>query len=338
MKDGKIKVWLPAIRTGTGSDVFTIRLAQALAQRGMDTEISWFPLIYELAPFLLQGIAVPAGTDIIFANSWNGFAFKRSGIPLVVISFHPEFTSRNSHFSVAQYIYHCVFIRQYEKRSFRAADYITAISEYTASSLKESPHAHKVKVIHLWIDSEKFSPQQSCSNAIKPFRLLFVGTQSYRKGADLLPAIMQNLGSDFHLDIVGKIGDGQQENSPANISCLGRLSDEELICGYAKCDALLFPSRWEGFGYTALEAMACGKPVVTSHATALPEVVVDGVTGLLCQSGDVAAFATACRRLAADSELSRSLGQAGRRRAVDHFSEHKLVSQYVNLIEKLITA
>ena len=337
MENGNIKVWLPTVRAGTGTDVFTTRLAEALEQKGIATKISWFPLRYEMAPFLLRRATAPSGTNIIFTNSWNGFAFKRQSIPLVVTSHHPDYIATGSQLNLAQYLYHRVLIRQYEHASFGAADALTADSAFTGDSLKGTRWADKLEVIHLWTDVQKYHPPAQCHTAAgRPFRLLFVGNQSYRKGADLLPRIMRELGSDFRLDIVGRIGKEQDSTFPENMSALGWLSEDELIRAYQECDALLFPSRWEGFGYCVLEAMACGKPVVTSNAAALPEVVSNGTTGILCKTGSVESYVAACRRLAANPGQAISMGKAGRQRAVENFSEDKLVARYVDLIKRLV--
>ena len=77
MKDGKVQVWLPTIRAGSGTDLFTIRLAQALESRGLSAHIEWFSTRYEFAPILLRNIPAPAGTDIVFTNSWNGTQTNR---------------------------------------------------------------------------------------------------------------------------------------------------------------------------------------------------------------------------------------------------------------------
>ncbi len=334
MKNGKVHVWLPTLRAGSGADVFTNRLAQALEKRGLSVQIDWFSARHEVAPFLLRSAPAPAGTDIVFANSWNGFAFKRENIPLVIISLHPEFTSTDPQFGILRRLYHRLLIRRYQELSFRAANAITAISTFTARSLEHTPHAKKLSVTHLWIDLEKFRPGAGILQEQEPFRLLFVGNLSYRKGVDLLPPIMQALGPRFHLDIVASPdGDTGRFDLP-NITMLGRLDEADLIQAYQHCDALLFPSRWEGFGYTALEAMACGKPVIASNASALPEVVEDGVTGILCEPGDVDAFTIACKQLAEAPERARAMGLAGRERAMREFSEDRLISRYEDLINK----
>jgi len=283
----------------------------------------------------LRKVPAPAGTDMVFANSWNGFAFKRKDIPLVITAHHPEFTAADPQFGILRMLYHRILIRQYQAASFRAANVITAVSAFTARSLENTPHAAKLRIIYNWVDLEKFKPSLHLPEPRKIFQLLFVGNLSYRKGADLLPAIMRELGSEFRLSVIAGARNGEEANFPPNMTLLGRVSDDELVAAYQQCDALLFPSRWEGFGYTALEAMACGKPVITSDASALPEVVRAEESGILCLPGDVNAFAAACRRLRDDPTLGQAMGANGRNRAVASFSEKTLVDQYIELIDGL---
>lgn len=339
MKNGNIKVWLPAIRVGTGTDIFTLRLAEALARRNINVEISWFPRHYEFAPSLLKRIAPPDGTDIVFANSWNGFAFKRPDLPLVVTVHHSGYDP-NVHFyrSLPQHIYHHLLINQYEKRSFRAADAITAVSAYTALSVKNFTNCENIETIPNWLDTQRFLPMaKNVIGSDKPFRLLFVGKLSRLKGAEMLAAVMHRLGKGFELEIAGRAklqGDGSY---PPNVRLLGWLDEEELICAYRRCDALLFPSLSEGFGYAAVEAMACGKAVIASNTTALPEIICNNVTGILCSPGDVNAFVNACRKLDSDRQLCRKMGEAGRERAITHFSEEVILQKYMRLVHQTIT-
>ena len=65
-----MRVWLPAVRAGSGSDVFTERLADGLRDAGVDVEVSWFPLRYEFLPELLRA-RMPRRIDVVHANSWN---------------------------------------------------------------------------------------------------------------------------------------------------------------------------------------------------------------------------------------------------------------------------
>jgi glycosyltransferase involved in cell wall biosynthesis len=338
MQDGRIKVWLPAIRVGSGTDMFTERLADALARHGILTEITWFSSKFEFAPFLLRSVQPPAGTDIVLANSWNGFAFKRPDIPLIVTMHHSGFDPA-VHFyrTLAQRIYHRLLIEPYERWSYKAADVVTAVSTFSANSLRQATGLAKVEVIHNWIDTERFRPMTSAHPGdTRPFRLLFVGKPSVSKGADLLAPIMRCLGPEFELRIAGRPNPAQQAEYPTNIRVLGWLNEEKLIRSYRESDALLFPSRSEGIGYVALEAMACGKPVIATNGTALPEVVSDGVTGILCPAGNVSEFTAACSRLAADPALCAQLGRAARQRAIEEFSEPKIIARYSDLIHRLV--
>lgn len=340
MDKGKIKVWLPTVRVGTGTDVFTQRLADALARHDITTHISWFPPQFEFMPSLLRLVRPPAGTDIVFANSWNGFAFKRTALPLVVTMHHSGFDPAvRSYRTHAQRIYHRLLIRRFEERSYQAANAVTAVSMFSANSVKRATGLGKVEVIHNWIDINRFQPDPISGvqpQGNHPFRLLFVGKPTPSKGADLLAPIMRRLGPDFELRIAGRLNPTKNAGYPANINVLGWLNEEQLIRAYQECDALLFPSHSEGFGYVALEAMACGKPAITTHATALPEVVMNDVTGILCSPNDVNGFANACRRLAANPALCLKMGRAARLRAVAQFSEEKTITRYLELIQRLV--
>ena len=101
-------------------------------------------------------------------------------------------------------------------------------------------------------------------------------------------------------------------------------------------DCFLFPSEGESFGLAALEAMACEVPVVGVRAGGLPEVVVDGETGALCELGDLDAMATAALDIMTDPERQASLGRASRRRAIEHFGSERIVPQYERLYERMV--
>jgi glycosyltransferase involved in cell wall biosynthesis len=101
-------------------------------------------------------------------------------------------------------------------------------------------------------------------------------------------------------------------------------------------DAFAMPSIWEGFGLVLLEAMAAGLPIVGSRVATIPEVVIDGETGLLVQPGDALALAEALARLAIEPELARRLGQAGLQRLRQHFSVEKMVGDTELLYRELV--
>lgn len=334
-----MKVWFPVIKGSSGTDVFTRRLADALERRGIGTEITWFSPHFEFAPFLLRTVPPPPGTDIIHVNSWNGFAFKRPQRPLVVTKhlnvLDPVYRPYKN---LTQHFFHKEIIRRFEKASYCAASAITAVSQYTASSPDLTAGAEPVQVIYNWINTSTFTPPKyHAMNSKQPFRLLFVGNPTRRKGVDLLAPIMNELGPKFELLFTAGLRALKAKHVTGNMRPLGHISREsKLIEVYHHCDAVLFPSRLEGFSLVSLEAMACGKPVIASNIPPLQEAVEDRTAGLLCPMDDISAFVAACRKLAEDPQILRQYGQAARRRAECLFSEDTIIPQYVSLYQKLL--
>jgi glycosyltransferase involved in cell wall biosynthesis len=107
------------------------------------------------------------------------------------------------------------------------------------------------------------------------------------------------------------------------VDLLGDVSLAELAAEYVAADVFCLPSVQEGFGIVFLEAMAAGLPVVACRAAAIPEVVLDGTTGVLTPPRDPEALAQALAALLTDRDRARALGRAGRRRA-EAFSTRRI--------------
>jgi sugar transferase (PEP-CTERM/EpsH1 system associated) len=103
----------------------------------------------------------------------------------------------------------------------------------------------------------------------------------------------------------------------------------------AACDVFVLPSLWEGMPNVVLEAMAVGLPVVATQVGGVPEIVLDGETGLLVPPGDSETLAQALIRLLRDPDLRSRMGRAGRRRVEQHFSANQLVLETEALYEAL---
>jgi glycosyltransferase involved in cell wall biosynthesis len=99
----------------------------------------------------------------------------------------------------------------------------------------------------------------------------------------------------------------------------------------AALDVLLMPSLWEGFGLVLLEAMAQTVPIIGSAVSAIPEVVVDGETGLLAPPRDADALASALAQLLGDEGLRRHMGLMGQDRVESVFSVEQMVTATLNL-------
>jgi L-malate glycosyltransferase len=116
---------------------------------------------------------------------------------------------------------------------------------------------------------------------------------------------------------------------------LGRHGSVEEILSCA--DLFLLPSQSESFGLAALEAMACGAPVVASRAGGLPEVVADGSTGYLLPVGAIDEMAEAGIRVLSDPAHAKQLSEAGRALAVDRFSAKAIVPRYEALYDRVLS-
>jgi glycosyltransferase involved in cell wall biosynthesis len=118
-----------------------------------------------------------------------------------------------------------------------------------------------------------------------PRRLLFVGRFDRQKGLDLLLRAMPELAAHgFSLTLIGGpvVGSASDIALPEGVRNLGWQPGTRIQQEMKEAAIVIMPSRWEGFGYVAVEAMRAGRPVLAADVGGLPELVVDGVTGRLC--------------------------------------------------------
>jgi len=101
-----------------------------------------------------------------------------------------------------------------------------------------------------------------------------------------------------------------------DVTFLGRVEPNEVVCALVHSDALVIPSVWpEAFGLVIIEAMGVGRAILGSRVGAIPELVADGVSGLITDPYDEGALANGMVRLASQPDLCRQMGEAGRRNA-----------------------
>ncbi|WP_157862464.1 glycosyltransferase family 4 protein [Nitrosococcus halophilus] len=336
-----MKVWLPYTQGGGGSDVFTHILAKGLRKRGIDAVEQPFAHHLQYVPWLLRKAVPPPGTDLTLTNTWNGLAFKRPGIKLVTVEhLFVLDPALRPYRSFAQGVFHQSLVRYFEHSSHRASEVQVAVSQYAANAHHRILGNPKPRVILNGIDTHFFTPpkEKNAPAASRPFRLLFVGNLTRRKGVDLLPPIMDALGEGFELEYAAGLRTTRTLAGLKNARNLGSLDHEQVRQAYRRADVLLFPTRLEGFGYAAAEAMACGTPVVATRVSSLPEVVQDGLTGVLCPVDDVGAFVSAIRTLARDKQRRMDMGRAARAWTVEHFDLDGMIGEYVRLCESLVRA
>jgi len=177
-----------------------------------------------------------------------------------------------------------------------------------------------------------------------------VGNIKHWKGQEVLVRALSTLRDRFPDLACLLIGDTPKDSADYGrhirelVKHLG-LADRVIITGYRKdvadhvnavqvlVHASILP---EPFGRVLLEGMALRKPLVASDGGAVPEIVVDGVTGLLFRTGDSSHLAQCLERMLEDPDMASRMGDAGYRRLVDHFSTHRNVSATQQLYDRIL--
>ncbi len=161
----------------------------------------------------------------------------------------------------------------------------------------------------------------------------WAGTQ-WHKSPDLLvrlAPLLDRLGLDLWL--AGEADEGMvaqySETAPPNIRLLGRISDDDFRQALQGAVCFLFPSRMEGFGLPAVEAMACGCPVVCAPAPCLPEIC--GSAALYASPDDPSAWADQVERLFRDSDLRLAQVRTGLTHAA-RYSWRRIAEQYLKIM------
>ena len=334
-----MKVFFPIITNFSGADIYFERLAAGLADQGWQPDLRRYPHIMEFLPYTaLQPFLRPnRDCALVHTKAEYGWLFAVPQRPLVVTLAHSVFDPAYAGSKgLGKRLYHNLKLKGNIARSFARADRIVTVSHFSARSIAECFGRDDIRVIHNGVDESLFRPPTD--NALRrdpPHRLLFVGNCTARKGFDLLPRILDRLGKGFILEYTSGLRTRASRPPHPAMRCLGQLRGAELVQAYQRSDIFLFPSRLEGFGYPVAEAMACGKPVVCTNYSSLPELVDDGRGGTLCPRDDVDAFAEGIRRLARDPDLRAQMGAYNRAKVEERFTLSRCVQRYVELYAEL---
>lgn len=122
-----------------------------------------------------------------------------------------------------------------------------------------------------------------------------------------------------------------------NVIFTGFVPHGEKLSAAAACDIFAFHSNYESFGIVLVEAMASGKPVISTDVGAIPEIVDDGKTGIIVPPRDSKAFADAILKLVEDKNLRTKMGIEGRKKAEREYGWDKIVERYEGIYESLIS-
>ncbi|MBV8281470.1 MAG: glycosyltransferase family 4 protein [Candidatus Eremiobacteraeota bacterium] len=263
-------------------------------------------------PVMHRGAVTPRSFDLIWFP-WNGMSWIPPGIGIATLHDASLFALPPD----------SVDVREREQRPFRvaAATATRIITDSYFSKGELSRHLNiepdRIDVVHLGVDPVRVAPGPP--PVPQPY-LLFVGETEHRKGIDILETALAKMTDPPLLVIAGKrsgseVSRDDRVTSEMQIPSryLGHVSESVLASLYAGAKAVIYPSRYEGFGLPVLEAMAYGAPVVASDAAGIPEA--GGDAALYFPSGDADALANAIELVLSEDELADNLRELGRRRA-----------------------
>ena len=229
----------------------------------------------------------------------------------------------------------------------RADKIITTSPDYIKSSQILNRFRDKCIVIPHGVDPDKFEIDDKKHNVVYTDKstpvILFVGKLRYYKGIEYLIEAMKSVNA-----ILLIIGTGSEEkklkkmvesmNLSSKITFLGNIPDNDLSYYYNNCEMFVLPSveRSEAFGIVQLEAMACGKPVIsTALSTGVPWVNKDGITGLVVPPKNSQELAKAINKLLNNPRLATEYGNTGKIRVKETFSSSNMLEKLESLYKTI---
>lgn len=280
-------------------------------------------------------------THLVHADLYGLPAAYRAGVPHAISSRHNDNPFRRR-----------AGLKLLNRRAMRRASRVIAISGALAGFVRDVEGIEAGKIVTIRYGLEP--PTLDLAAARQAARAAwgvddsvpvvgFFGRLIEQKGVDTLLEAWLQVSRQYPAARLVIVGDGKERPVlEARAAALGlngvRFAGwaADAACLMPGCDIIAMPSRWEGFGLVALEAMAAARPLVASRVSALPEIVVDLETGLLVPPGDAAALAEAIAGLLADPAWAQAMGQAGRARLVEAFSPGRMIDETLAVYEDVM--
>ncbi|HEU5359327.1 MAG TPA: glycosyltransferase [Gemmatimonadales bacterium] len=273
--------------------------------------------------------------DVIHAHWWipAAIAAVGQGVPFVV----------TGHGSDVRLLGRSVALRALAHQVLRRAAAVTAISGIMAEDICRWARIPVVQVTPSAVDETRFHPMPQAP--VDPPRILFAGNWIRAKGVDLILeafAQIRRRGISARLRLVGD-GPGQAEfraladrlGVAPDVEWAGTRAHEEMPGEFAAAAVVVMASRGprgEGLPITLVEAMMSGCAVVATPAGGIPEIVIDGDTGLIARDGDASHLADQIARLLLDPALRDRLASAGRARATGRFARGPAFAKVLGIL------
>jgi glycosyltransferase involved in cell wall biosynthesis len=326
-----------------GSERHLLTLLPALAERGVDVSIlglddpSRAPdPFYEALTVPFERLPAPRdadprlalrmrrtvrGADVVHTHLVHADVYGALGARRLVSTKHNDDPFRAGAFRYVE--------RALARRAARVITITQALARFQIERV--GLPADKIEVIHYGLDDLPAAwgtnPRDDVPNDVP--LLLAVCRLEPQKGIDVAIRALREV-PDAHLVV---LGEGPQRGElealgAERVHLLGRVPD--VAAWLQRADVLVHPVRWEGFGLALLEAMLASLPVVATNVSSIPEIVVDGETGLLVLPDDPSALAAAINRVLADP---RDYGRRGRERARAEFSVARMADRTLAVYE-----
>ena len=231
-----------------------------------------------------------------------------------------------------------------ERLNLKISKNIITVSKGLLEVIKSRYGNKKIVCIYNGVDNKYFESEASEENFI-----LFLGRiDIYMKGLDILvksfARVISKLKNQYKLIIAGR---GKEKDIQAIekqfyelhlhefIELKGEVSEEEKISLLSRCMFLCMPSRFEGWGISAIEAAAAGKPVLGTKIEGLKEAVIDKKTGILIEPADDEKFAEGIIQLIKEKRLRKELGSNSRKHA-QNFKWDKIALEHEEFLKELM--
>lgn len=234
------------------------------------------------------------------------------------------------------------------REKVRACEFVRAISQYARCQLMQSSDYadwHKIEVVYMGVDPAAFAPRPFRPDP-DPLELICVGRLAPVKAQHILIAAIDRLirtGANVRLHVVG--GGPDRQSLEADASSRG-LNDRIVFHGftlqdkldqlYRQTDVFVLASFAEGVPGVLMEAMSMEIPCVSTWITGVPELIRNGVDGLLVAPSDDEAFASAVGLLAENRDLRERIGRAARERILDRFHLRKNAAQLAEILQRFL--
>ena len=237
------------------------------------------------------------------------------------------------------------------KFSIEESDGVTAVSEFLKQKTLANYHIDKeIEVIYNFIDTERFRPLESNSfrQRIAPDgEKILMHTSNFRP-VKRVPDTIQVLKHVKEQGVAAKlvlIGDGPDRSECERLSRELGLKQDVTFLGKQDCltellsaaNIFLLPSQSESFGLAALEAMACGVPIVSSSTGGIPELNIHNTTGFIAELGDTEKIAKYVIELLTNEKKHAVFSENCRRRALEEFDTQLIIPKYLAYYERILS-